>query len=87
MPLRLRCDWAILAPAMEHNGGSMFQLHVVLDDAKSWVDYVPLWITAGAALITVGVVVFIARNQNRLQNDACGKATRHPRAPVTKGSV
>jgi hypothetical protein len=45
----------------------MFQLHVVLDQAKSWFDYFQPCITAVAALGTLLVALRIARNQNKLQ--------------------
>ena len=45
----------------------MLQLHVVLVQPKNWIEYVPSWVTAGAAFITVIVAVLIARNQSRLQ--------------------
>ena len=51
----------------------MFQLHVIVDGAKNWLDYSPPWITSGAALITVIVAVVIARNQNRLQKTLAEK--------------
>jgi hypothetical protein len=45
----------------------MFQLRVVLDQPKNWLDYVPAWVTAIAALLTVVVALFIAYKQGRLQ--------------------
>jgi hypothetical protein len=45
----------------------MFQLRVVLDQPKNWPDYVPAWITAGAAFLTVVVAVIIAWKQSSLQ--------------------
>lgn len=45
----------------------MFQLHVVLEGPKNWLEYVPPWITAVASLIAFSVAILIARNQNRLQ--------------------
>lgn len=54
---------------LEHNSIRMFQLHVVLDQGKNWLDYVPPCITAVAALSTVLVALRIARNQNKLQTD------------------
>jgi hypothetical protein len=53
--------------------GRMFQLHVVLDEPKSWLEYVPPWVTAVAALITVLVAALIARNQNKLQKALADK--------------
>ena len=51
----------------------MFQLHVVLDQPRIWLDFVPPWVTAVAALTTVVVAVVIARNQNRLQKAMADK--------------
>jgi hypothetical protein len=45
----------------------MFPLHVFVDEAKSWLDYAPAWVTALAALGTVIVALRIAHNQNVLQ--------------------
>jgi hypothetical protein len=45
----------------------MFPFHVFVDEAKSWLDYAPAWVTAVAALGTVIVALRIAHNQNRLQ--------------------
>ena len=45
----------------------MLQIHVLLDEAKSWIDYVPPLVTALAALGTVVVAVRISNNQNSLQ--------------------
>lgn len=42
-------------------------LHVVLDNSKDWLDYVPSLITAVASLTAVIVAFVIAHNQNRLQ--------------------
>jgi len=46
---------------------TMFHLYVVLDQPKNWLEYAPPWITAVAALITVVVAGWIARNQRKLQ--------------------
>jgi hypothetical protein len=51
----------------------MFRLHVVLDQSRDWIVYVPLWVTALAALITVVVAVVIARNQAKLQQTLAEK--------------
>jgi hypothetical protein len=51
----------------------MFRLHVVLDQSRDWTEYVPLWVTALAALITVVVAVVIARNQGKLQQTLAEK--------------
>ena len=45
----------------------MFQLHVVLDQPKDWLQYVPPWVAVVASLLTVFVAFKIAQNQNRLQ--------------------
>ena len=42
----------------------MFQLHVVLDGQKNWLEYLPPWITAFASVVVASV---IALNQTRLQ--------------------
>jgi hypothetical protein len=44
----------------------MLQLHVALDEPKGWLEYVPPWVTAVAALITVLVAGLIARKFVRL---------------------
>jgi hypothetical protein len=51
----------------------MFRLHIVLDQSRDWIEYVPPWVTALAALITVAVAVVIARNQGRLQQTLAEK--------------
>jgi hypothetical protein len=45
----------------------MFELRVVLDQPKNWLDYLPPWVTAVAALLTVVVAVLIAYKQGELQ--------------------
>jgi hypothetical protein len=52
---------------MEDNTGEMFQIHVALDEPTNWLQLVPTWLTALAALITVFVARRIAHNQNTLQ--------------------
>lgn len=55
------------------NQSGMFQLHVILDQPRSWFQYAPPWVTAAAALTTVIVAVLIARNQSRLQKTLADK--------------
>jgi hypothetical protein len=62
----------------------MFRLHVVLDDAKSWIDYAPAWVTAAAALVTVFVAILIARNQNKLQETLAKRQTDLQEAQLKK---
>ena len=57
----------------EDNQSRMFQLHVVLDQQKNWLEYAPSWVTAIAAFITIIVASLIARNQSKLQRTLAEK--------------
>jgi len=46
----------------------MFPFHVVLDQPRTWLDYLPC-VTALAALTTVVVAICIARNQSEMQKE------------------
>jgi hypothetical protein len=65
----------------------MFQLHVVLDQARGWLDYVAPFstlLTAIAAIGTVSVALRIANNQNKLQKTLARDQSRLQEALAEK---